>query len=252
MSWLDADEIERLRELYSKTNTPIPKGPPQQVWRQLQKAFHKRCVDGRAQCIVGELMGKADAPADWKQNRYEWLSDQDIGKVERNFMKTFARYYFVGAVSIDFDLKDGLNECVVDNLCAIKLDQLAKKGYEQIGIIFNTAPHDKPGQHWVAVFCDIRPELVYPRMTYYDSYSHQPEPEIKRLMNRWKQQWDGFGKHSQPMKLTYNSTRSQYGNSECGMFCLYFHHCCLTETPMNKRIPDEVVNSFRSLFFSNV
>ena len=115
--------------------------------------------------------------------------------------------------------------------------------------MINTDPHDGPGQHWVAVFCDVRPELEYPRMTYFDSYAMTPEPEIKKLMKRWKEQWDATGVHSKGMKLTYNKTRHQYKESECGMYCVYFHQACLMELPMHQRIPDDVINAFRNLLF---
>jgi Ulp1 family protease len=131
----------------------------------------------------------------------------------------------------------------------MKLPELYKKGKQRIGIVINTDPHDGPGQHWVCVFCDIRPELEYPRMTYFDSYAQSPEPEIRKLMKRWKQQWDATGIHSNGMKLTYNKTRHQYKDSECGMYCLYFHYACLTELPMGTKIPDDVINAFRNLLF---
>jgi len=51
------------------------------------------------------------------------------------------------------------------------------------------------------------------------------------------------------MKLTFNKTRHQYKDSECGMYCLYFHYACILNLPMATRIPDEVINAFRSLLF---
>jgi hypothetical protein len=80
-------------------------------------------------------------------------------------------------------------------------------------------------------------------MTYFDSYARKPEKEIQRLMFRWKDQWDARGEA--PMKLTYNSTRHQFKESECGMYCLYFHYACLMEVPMNRRITDEEINLLR-------
>ena len=31
-----------------------------------------------------------------------------------------------------------------------------KRGKTKIGIIFNTDPHDKPGQHWISMFINIK------------------------------------------------------------------------------------------------
>jgi Ulp1 family protease len=131
----------------------------------------------------------------------------------------------------------------------MKLEELYKKGKHRIGIVINTDPHDGPGEHWVCVFCDIRPELEYPRMTYFDSYAQEPEKEIVELMERWKEQWDTTKIHGKEMELTYNKTRHQYRDSECGIYCIYFHYACLMEIPMGERIPDEVINSFRTMLF---
>ena len=117
--------------------------------------------------------------------------------------------------SENFDLKSKTGKCLVDALCSINLKDLEKQGKRQIGIVFNTDIHTGPGQHWMCVFCD----LDHPRITYFDSYAKRPEKEIQILMKRWKEQWDATKIHKKPMKLTYNKTRHQYENSECGMYC---------------------------------
>ena len=251
MSWLDDEEIERLRTVYNKEHpkeSPVPKGTPEEMWTNIQHRLQDKCSTGAAECIVSSLMQRPRAPKQWTVNRYEWLSSDDIDHVEKNYMELFPKYYFVGCIPIDFDLKSETSECIVSSLCEMKLTELSKK-YDQIGIIFNTDPHDGPGEHWIALFCDIREELEYPRITYFDSYAHVPEKEIKRLMKRWKEQWDATKKHSQPMKMTFNATRHQFKDSECGMYCLYFHRACLMEQPMESRIPDDVINGFRQLLF---
>jgi len=252
MSWLDDDEVERLRTVYNKEHpreSPIPQGSTETVWKTIQARLQEKCKTGRAECIVSSLLKRPKAPKEWTVNRYEWLSSDDIDAVEKNFMELFSNYYFIGSVPIDFDLQSETRKCLVSSLCSMKLPELFKQGKHQIGIIINTDPHDGPGQHWVAVFCDIRPELEYPRMTYFDSYAQHPEPEIKTLMKRWKEQWDQEEVHPTEMKLTFNKTRHQYKDSECGMYCLYFHYACLTELPMKERVPDDVINSFRNLLF---
>lgn len=252
MSWLDDDEVERLRMVYNKEHAsekPITKSTPEKVWNELRGRLEAKCKTGRAECIVSALLRRPKAPAEWAVNRYEWLSSDDIDAIEKSFEELFPDYVFIGSVPIDFDLQSETRKCLVSTLCTMKLTELANKGKHRIGIVINTDPHDGPGQHWVCVFCDIRPELEYPRMTYFDSYAMTPEPEIKELMRRWKQQWDKSGVHKHPMKLTYNKTRHQYKDSECGMYCVYFHYACLMNIPMGKRIPDDVINSFRNLLF---
>lgn len=252
MSWLDDEEVERLRTVYNKEHdkeTPIRKGDVETVWNELRKRLEAKCKTGRAECIVSALMRRPKAPSEWAVNRYEWLSSDDIDAIEKSYEELFPDYCFIGSVPIDFGLQNETRQCIVSTLCAMKITELAKKGKHRIGIVINTDPHDGPGQHWVCVFCDVRPELEYPRMTYFDSYAQSPEPEIKELMRRWKKQWDSAGTHKSPMKLTYNKTRHQFKDSECGMYCVYFHYACLMNLPMAQRIPDDVINSFRNLLF---
>jgi hypothetical protein len=252
MSIFDEQEVEQLRRVYNKDHAneaPIPKGSAESSWRALQKRLGSKCKTGRAECIVGSLLPKPKAPSNWATNKDEWLSSEDIDAVEKGFQMLFVDYHYVGTVPIDFDLKSETRQCIVSTLCSMRLPELYKQGKHRIGIIINTDTHDGPGQHWVSVFCDIRPELEYPRFTYFDSYAHDPEPELKELMARWKEQWDATKTHSKPMELSYNKTRHQRKDSECGMYCLYFQYACLLGLPMDKRIPDDVINGFRGLLF---
>ena len=252
MSVFDEEAIERLREVYNKEHpreSPIKKGNAEGVWHQLQSRFREKCKTGRAECIVASLLRKPKAPKEWALNRYEWLSSDDIDVVEKNYMEIFPDYYYVATVPMDFDLKSETQTCLISALCSMKLKDLYDKGKQRIGIVINTDPHDGPGQHWVAVFADIRPELEYPRVTYFDSYASVPEQEVKTLMKRWKAQWDATGIHPKGMKMTFNKTRHQYKDSECGMYCLYFHYACLMNIAMDETMPDDVINSFRNLLF---
>jgi hypothetical protein len=182
-------------------------------------------------------------------NPTEWLSSLEIEKAEKEYQKLFKNYVFLGCIPIDFDLRSPTGKCLVDALCSVSIKNLYRKGKTQIGIVFNTDVHTGPGEHWIALFCDIRPELEQPRITYFDSYAHRPEKEVQRLMKRWKEEWQSTGVHDKPMLTTYNTIRHQFKDSECGIYVLYFHYCCLNNIPMDHKIPDDVVNVFRRLLF---
>jgi hypothetical protein len=250
--FFDDKEVENLRKVYNKEHTretPIPKGNTHSVWKHIQKRLHDQCDSGAAECIINSLLTKPNAPNSWKTNPEEWLSSVDIDAVEKQFASLFSDYYYVGTVPIDFGKKSETGACIVDSLCSLNIEGLFNKGYRRIGIVFNTDVSTGPGQHWIALYCDIRPELVFPRVTFFDSYAERPSKEVINLMKRWKISWDATKIHSKPMATTYNKTRHQYENSECGMYCLYFHYCCLLGIPMQKRIPDEVVRGFRGALF---
>jgi hypothetical protein len=250
---MDADEVENLRNVYNeehRSETPIPKGSMTKVWNDIRKRLHEKCAAGTTECIVAHMLKKQKAPVEWEKNPEEWLSSLDIDNVENEFMHVFKKYKYLGAIPIDFDKQSKTGECLVDSLCSIKIKDLYDKGYRKIGIVFNTDVSTGPGQHWIALFADIDPKYEHARITYFDSYSKKPEPEIQRLMFRWKEQWDATKIHSKPIELSYNTLRHQYEDSECGMYCIYFHFCCLVGIPMEKRVPDDVVRSFRGVLYS--
>jgi hypothetical protein len=250
---MDIDEVKNLVKIYNQehpSEKPIQEGSIKQMWNAIMKRFHKQCSVKTAECVVAHMIKKQKAPSEWETNPEEWLSSLDIDAVEKEYMRMFKKYYYVGAIPIDFDKKSKTGQCVVNALCSLNIGDLYKKGYRKIGIVFNTDVSTGPGQHWIALFAFIDPKYETPRIVYFDSYAKKAEPEIQRLMFRWKEQWDATKIHSKPTELFYNTTRHQLEDSECGMYCLYFHYCCLVGIPMEKRVPDAVVRSFRSLLYS--
>ena len=249
--YFDAHEVDNLRKVFNKENptNPVRAGEPETVWKNIQLRLHEKCDDKSTECIIVSLLSKPKAPDSWKSNPEDWLSSTDIDAVEKQYKKVFSEYYYVGTVPIDFGKKSKTGACLVDSLCSLDIKSIYNKGYRQIGVVFNTDKSTGPGEHWIALFCDIRPELEFPRITYFDSYAHKPEKEIKELMKRWSETWDATKIHKSPMQVTYNKVRHQYQHSECGMYCLYFHLCCLIGTPMKSRIPDQVVRGFRGVLF---
>ena len=244
----DKELLENFRKVYNSEHEDKIKDSDD-VWSELKRKMHSKCKTGRVECIVAHLMNKPKAPQSWMVNPTEWLSSIDIENVEKQYMKLFKKYKFLGCIPIDFDLKSKSGKCLVNFLCSLKIKDLISQGFYQYGIVFNTDKHDGPGQHWFALYCDIRPELEYGRVTYFDSYANKPESEIKVLMSRWKTEIDSLNLFKKPMELSRNTTKHQFKDSECGMYSLYFHHCCLLEIPMDERIPDEVINKFRQLLF---
>lgn len=244
----DKELLENFRKVYNSEHEDKIKDSDD-VWSELKRKMHSKCKTGRVECIVAHLMNRPKAPQSWMVNPTEWLSSIDIENVEKQYMKLFKKYKFLGCIPIDFDLKSKTGKCLVNFLCSLKIKDLISQGFYQYGIVFNTDKHDGPGQHWFALYCDIRPELEYGRVTYFDSYANKPESEIKVLMSRWKTEIDSLNLFKKPMELSRNTTKHQFKDSECGMYSLYFHHCCLLEIPMDERIPDDVMNKFRQLLF---
>jgi hypothetical protein len=250
--FFNEDQVKNLKHVFNQHNrkdSPIVATDPGEIWKEIQQRMKTQCDRGTAECIIASMFSRPTAPESWKTHPDEWLSSNDIDAVEKEYSRIFKNYHYIGTIPIDFDKKSKLGECLVDALCSTNIVDLYKKKFTQIGIVFNTDKSTGPGKHWIALFCDIRKELKFPRITFFDSYAHKPEKEVQTLMNRWKEQWDATGIHSEPMLKTYSKTKHQLQDSECGMYSLYFHFCCLLGIPMDKRIPDEVVRGFRGLLF---
>jgi len=250
---MDEKEVENLRKVYNKEHAnepPIPSGSMKATWSTIKKRLHTKCRENTNACVINSLIQNPDAPESWKKNQKEWLSSIDIDKKEKQFAKVFSEYYFIGSIPIDFDKKTRTGSCLINSICSENVVDIYKRGFKKVGIVFNTDVSTGPGQHWIALFANIDPDLEFPLITYFDSYSEGPEDEIKVLMYRWKEQMDSSGLYDKPTRLNYNATRHQYEDSECGMYCLYFHYCCLVGVSMEKRIPDCLVRAFRGKFFN--
>ena len=125
-----------------------------------------------------------ESPEEWKKNPNEWLSSLDIMKVMKQYEKAYKCFDFIGPSPIDFDTRKIYGECVWEELCNFNLAQQIKKGKTKIGIIFNTDPHDKPGQHWISMFINIKKKHIF----FFDSTGDKPTKEIMTLVNRIKEQ----------------------------------------------------------------
>jgi hypothetical protein len=133
------DEIENLRTVYNKehpSEQPIAKGDIAKVWGQLKERFHSHCRTGTAECIITSMLSKPRAPNSWVTNPEQWLSSDEIEALEKQYMKLFNAYLFVGAFPIDFDKRSKTGKCLVSSLCSMDIQSLYKQGKTQIGIIF--------------------------------------------------------------------------------------------------------------------
>jgi hypothetical protein len=159
-----------------------------------------------------------ESPAEWKKNPNEWLSSVDIMKVMKQYEKAYTCFDFIGPSPINFDTKELYGECVWEELCHFSLAQLKKKGKHKIGIIFNTDPHHKPGEHWISMFINIKKGKIF----FFDSVGDPAPKEVKKLADRIIEQ--GLQLHPK-IHFEYDENHPvehQYGNSECGVYSLYF------------------------------
>jgi hypothetical protein len=179
-------------------------------WCWIEQEFVRRLHDKKLRSSF-----KPKKPLSWKKNKNEWLTTIDINSVMKQYENKYDYFKFIGPVPIDFDYEYQVGQCIVNELCNIKLAHLINKNIKKVGIIFNLDPHDKPGSHWVALYLDLVKDKVY----YFDSYGMEPPSEVKRLVDRIKEQGNSLGKD---IEYEYNQTRHQYKNSECGVYSMNF------------------------------
>ena len=94
-------------------------------------------------------------PKKWEENKNEWLSTIDIAASLKQYEEAHKDFKLYGPTPIDFHLKESNGSCKVDDLCAINIQKLLNEGIRKIGIVFNTDPHYKSGQHWISLYIDL-------------------------------------------------------------------------------------------------
>jgi hypothetical protein len=193
-----------------------------------------------------------ESPDEWKKNPNEWLSSVDIMKVMKQYEKAYKCFDFMGPTPINFDTKKLYGECVWEELCKFNLSKLIKNGKTKIGIIFNTDPDYKPGQHWISMFINIKKKTIF----FFDSTGDKAPPEVMKLVERIKQQ--GLALEN-PIQFKFDSNEGiehQYGNTECGVYSIYFIVHMLedkmTENYIKTHIlKDEYIEKFRHIYFND-
>jgi len=190
-----------------------------------------------------------ESPPEWKENPNEWLSSVDIMKVMKQYEKAYPCFDFIGPTPINFDTKRLHGECVWNELCHFSLQNQIKKGKTKIGIIFNTDKDTGPGQHWISMFINLKKKMIF----FFDSVGDPAPKQVKALVKRIQEQGKQLG-----ITLAYDSNEGvehQYGNTECGVYSLYFIVHML-EDKITKEylkthiLKDEYIEKFRHIYFN--
>lgn len=192
-----------------------------------------------------------ESPAEWKKNPNEWLSSLDIIKVMKQYEKAYKCFEFIGPSPIDFDTKKIYGECVWEELCNFNLEEQIKNRKTKIGIIFNTDPHNKPGEHWISMFINIKKGKIF----FFDSVGHTAPPEIVKFVEKITEQ----GKQlKRKINFAYDENHPvehQYGNTECGIYSIFFIVHMLedkfTEHYLKTHIlKDNYMTKFRKIYYN--
>lgn len=261
-------KIAKILNKNNKTDIPLKKVSKKKLFDEISKHLNNKSNCDTESCwaninsIMNGLTDKErqqikesfrpEKPEEWKSNPNTWLSTEDINNVMNQYEKEFPYFKYFGATPIDFNLKSG-NTCLVSDICNINVKQIKKNNKKCIGMVFNTDPHNKGGQHWFSMYVDLigknRPK---PAIYYFDSASpvnnfqdiHQ---RIIELMYKIEEQCDF------KLDIFYNNIKHQHGDTECGVYCLHF----LTEMLkgknfkeyINSDLDDKIIEQFRNVYF---
>lgn len=185
--------------------------------------------------------------------KYDWLSTTDIKEYMERLMIKYPDFYSIGPVPIDFaDPNVGCFKINTELEClgSLNLNRFYKIGFRKIGIVFNTDPSYKDGQHWIASFIDLNKKEI----NFWDSYGKNPPREILELFNTLQKYAIKIpGNPIDRFIININNVRHQYAGSECGVYCMYFITQSVKNIPfnriINKVIKDEEMNQMREIYF---
>jgi len=180
-------------------------------------------------------------PTVWDEKPNQWLDNFNIEHVMKQYEDVFPWFEFLGVFPMDFSapdpyLKTDTPKCLHAELCNLNLKDEYNKGKRGIGMVFNLDPHYKGGSHWVGLYIDLH-NIKKPIISYYDSYGMKTPPMIARFMR-------AFTLQIPECELGFNARRFQYGQSECGMFSMYFIICMMYGIPFREFCKDAVKDGF--------
>ena len=170
-------------------------------------------------------------------NNNTWLSTLDIKNVMNEYEKKYPDFIFMGPYPIDF-------ATIYDEIGKINLKKL-NKNHNKVGIVFNTDPSYKSGEHWISLFFDDN------TICFFDSAGDKPPKQIKNFITKIKKQSKSINK---PLKVIINTKEFQKDDASCGIWSLYHIISRLNGKSCNKiynsKVTDKLMYKKRKEYFS--
>jgi hypothetical protein len=257
------DDLLKLKEMWNNRHpdNPIRTNNGKEIWSKLKEYYINIC--NKESCWVRQMVKNTnlekelldafapESPEEWKKNPNEWLSSLDILKVMSQYEKKYKCFDFLGPSPIDYDSHKVNGECVWEELCHFNLKNHINKGFRKIGIIFNLDPHYKGGSHWVSMFINVKNKTIF----YFDSTGENIPKQIKKFADMVIEQGK---KLSTPINFKFDQNypvEHQYGNTECGIYSLFFITHMLEDKITGHYmkthvLKDQYMEKFRKVFYN--
>lgn len=231
----------------------------EELWLELNKKLNKDCnnewcwleqnfiPESYARKNLKETF-KPEMPNEWVDNPFEWLSTSDIKDVMKQYERKYPNFLFIGPVPVDCP------SAITCSLSGLDVSILINRlGKTRLGVIYNLDKHDEPGSHWVAVYFDFKKDVIF----YFDSTGSPPPRMIVNFLQKLKESCKEYYRNTfnkeKDINIYINRTQFQFGNSECGIFSMYF----LISNLKGKNIKyfnknntnDEIMNELRKKYY---
>ena len=224
-----------------KEITKISKCSSEACWQKIQSLMkHLGSSKEEFKSSFKPLM-----PKGWIKDYNEWLSTFEIEDSLKQHMDSDKNFYFYGAVPMDF------KKCSVSNLCNFNMKKHLDKGESKIGIVFNTDPSNKDGEHWISMYMDLgRHNSPDYGIYYFDSFGRKPSKEVTELIQKTIKQGE---KCKRKPLYFYNDYSYQRANSQCGMYAIHFIKKMLEglsfEKYLDTKLNDKLMIQLRNEYF---
>jgi hypothetical protein len=260
--YTDSD-LQKLRNMWNARHPDkkITTNDSKEIWQLLKNYYSKIC--NKESCWVRQMTKGTKMekellesfspmePIEWKKNPNEWLSSIDIIQVMNQYEKTYKCFDFLGPSPIDYDTHQLYGECVWEELCHFSLADQIKKGKNKIGVIFNTDPHDKDGEHWISLFINIKKGSIF----FFDSAGDKAPKQVMKFV---KMVTDQGKKLEEPIDFKFDQNypvEHQYKNTECGVYSIYFIIHMLEDKITGHylkthKLKDEYIQQFRKIYYN--
>lgn len=261
------DKLYMLRDKWNERhlNNKIMTNEPREIWSALNTHMsndlckHEKCWvrklvhDLQLQHNILDDTFAPKKPHSWIKKPRTWLSDLDISNVMKQYEDAYPHFTFIGPSPIDFHVVDTVKntgEYVWPELHNFSLDKHIGSNTTHIGIVFNLDKHTEGGSHWVSLFINLIEDRIY----YFDSNGNSTPTNVKKLVDKIKEQGLVLGKK---FTLSTNySNRHQQKNSECGIYVIYFMIQMLVYNNWDKfkhgKIKDDEIFEYRDKYFNDV
>lgn len=190
----------------------------------------------------------------------EWFSNYNIDNtleqvsdiVNNKSDDKFLHIYFH---MIDYKTANKLSS-KYKNINMINFADEYNRGIRRIGVVFNTDTYSGNGQHWFAVYCDLRTNPM--TLEYFNSTGEEMYTEISELLsdisNQIRFSLKKKGEENVKIeKIKVTDIEHQTDNHSCGSYSLYYIISRLLEVPYsffsNTPIPSDLMIKFREHLF---